>query len=48
MLHFDAVDGRCYPRHGLASDWLASLRLGDHVKVSVTVLQDTEVLFVIH
>uniref|UniRef100_A0A914ZRI6 Methionine synthase reductase n=1 Tax=Parascaris univalens TaxID=6257 RepID=A0A914ZRI6_PARUN len=33
MLHFDAVDGRCYPRHGLASDWLASLRLGDHVKI---------------
>uniref|UniRef100_F1KY31 Methionine synthase reductase n=1 Tax=Ascaris suum TaxID=6253 RepID=F1KY31_ASCSU len=33
MLHFDAVDGRRYPRHGLASDWLASLRIGDHVKI---------------
>uniref|UniRef100_A0A183V311 FAD-binding FR-type domain-containing protein n=1 Tax=Toxocara canis TaxID=6265 RepID=A0A183V311_TOXCA len=33
MLHFEPIDGRRYSRHGVASDWLASLKVGDQVQV---------------
>ncbi|MFH4974200.1 hypothetical protein AB6A40_000909 [Gnathostoma spinigerum] len=33
MLNFPVGEGRAYPRHGLASDWLASLKVGDEIKI---------------